>query len=494
MEIHPVKTILLPCRQKSIIQSDTSYSSPCKGGAGWRVFFFLFLACAVFLLTSCGVMKNYERPTDIQTDGLYGNAQTGNTEQSLGAKAWREFFTDPTLQALIERGLAQSVSMRQLDLQIQEAQEYLKCSKLAYIPSLAFTPQGQLSSMDWNKPSKFYTLPLTASWQIGSFGQLRNAKKTAEVGVEQTRTARQAVQQALVANIANLYYTLCMLDAEIATSEKTVSNWRESVLLTKQLMAAGRSNKAAVAQTEANCYSVETSLLDLRQAVIEAENALCTILGEAPHHIQRTSLDSFRAPQQLETGVPMSLLANRPDVKQAELKLASAFYAVNSAKAAFYPSLTISGTLGFTNNGGSVEINPGKWIWNALGNLVQPIFQNGRLRAQKKVAIMQQEEAKMAFQQSLVAAGNEVNTALVKLQTAQGKESLIAAQIRSLNDALTATEALYKDNVSRQVNYLNVLTAQTGLYGAQLGQISNQLAIVQATIEVYQALGGGSLE
>ena len=438
-------------------------------------------------------MRNYERPTDIRTDGLYGSAQVGNSEQGLGAKAWREFFTDPQLQALIERGLSQNLSMRQLDLQIQEAQEYLKCSKLAYIPSLAIAPQGQLSSFDWSKPLKFYTVPLSASWQIGSFGQLRNAKKTAEVGVEQTRVAQQAVQQALVANIANIYYSLCMLDAQLAISEQTAKNWRESVELTRKLMAAGRSNKAAVAQSEANCYSVEANLLDLREGIIEAENALCTILGEAPHHIERSSLRSFQAPTAIETGIPLALLQNRPDVRQAELQLASKFYAVNSAKASFYPALTLSGTLGFTNNGSSIELNPGKWLWNALGQLAQPIFQNGRLRAQKRVAEMQQEEAKMAFQQSLVAAGNEVNTALVKLQTAQGKRQFIDGQIRALNDAVQATEALYKDNVSRQVNYLNVLTAQTGLLSAQLGQLANQYAVISATIELYQALGGGSL-
>ena len=189
----------------------------------------------------------------------------------------------------------------------------------------------------------------------------------------------------------------------------------------------------------------------------------------------------------------MALLQNRPDVRQAELKLANSFYNVNLAKAAFYPSLTISGTLGFTNSGGGIIVNPGKFIWNALGQLTQPLFANGALRAKKKVAEMQMEEAKMAFQQSLIAAGNEVNTALATLQKTTGKQDLISAQITALSDALQATEALYRDNVSRSVNYLNVLTAQTGLLSAQLGQISNQFATVQATINLYQALGGGSI-
>ncbi len=369
-----------------------------------------FIICYLLFmisLTGCGLYKNYERPEDIRTDGLYGSAQVGNTEQSLGAKAWREFFTDPTLQALIERGLSQNANMRQVDLQIQEAQAYLKVAKLAYIPSLSLAPQGQLSSMDWNKPLKFYSVPLTATWQIGSLGSLRNAKKSAQVALEQSKTVRQAVQQNLVSNIANLYYTLCSLDAQLALSQTTAKNWRQSVEMTKKLMEAGRSNKAAVSQTEANCLSVEASVLDLEDAIRQTENALCTILGEAPHHIERTSLASFQAPAVIETGIPLALLQNRPDVKQAELQLASAFYAVNSATANFFPSLTISGTLGFTNNGGALELSPGQWIWNALGQLLQPIFQNGRLRAQKKVAKLKQEEAKIAFQQSLVAAGNE---------------------------------------------------------------------------------------
>ena len=463
-------------------------SSPFGEGAGVR----LLLLSTLFLMSSCGLYKSYERPTDLQTAGLYGDAQRGDSEESLGAKAWREFFTDPTLQQLIERALSQNLSMRQLDLQIQEAQEYLKCSKLAYIPSLSIAPQGQLSSMDWNKPLKFYTVPLTASWQVGSIGTLRNAKKSAEVGVEQTRTARQAVQQALVANVASIYYSLCMLDAQLSISQHTAENWRESVELTRKLMEAGRSNKAAVAQSEANCLSVEANLLDIQQGIIEAENALCTILGEAPHHIERTSLASFQTPAAVETGVPLALLQNRPDVRQAELALASKFYAVNSAKAAFYPALTISGTLGFTNNGSTVELDPGKWIWNALGSLMQPIFQNGRLRAQKRVAIMQQEEAKLAFQQALVAAGNEVNTALVKLQTAEGKKAYLDKQVLALVDAVDATTALYRDNVSRSVNYLNVLTAQTSLLNAQLSQLANQYTIISATIDLYQALGGGA--
>ena len=450
----------------------------------------IIIALSTLVLSSCGMYTKYQRPTDISVEGLYGSAQSGDSV-GVGAKAWREFFTDPTLQALIDSALHKNSSLRQVDNQILESQAYLKVSKLAYIPALQFTPSGTLSAWDWNSPSKIYSLPVSASWQIGSLGYLRNNKWKAEVGLQQVQEARQAVQQSLVANIANLYYTLCMLDAELAVSEETVVKWRKLLQHTKDLMNAGRSNKAAVAQYEANCYSVESSVLDLKQAITEAENALCTILGEAPHHIERQSLATFVAPAQMETGIPMLLLSNRPDVKQSELALASAYYDVHIARSSFYPSLNITGTLGFTNSAGSVIINPGKFIWNAVASLAQPIFQNGRLRAQYKVAKLEEENKRLDFCQTLIAAGNEVNTAVTKLQTVQGKKQFIVGQVQSLQDAVTATEALFLNSTS--VNYLNVLTAQTSLLSAQLGQISNDYAEIQATIQLYQALGGGSL-
>lgn len=453
---------------------------------------FTLIATAA-LMCSCSLYKNYERPADISTDKLYGQQAgtdgEGSNAQSLGDQAWRTVFTDPTLQALIEKGLTQNTDMRTAALQIEEAEAALQAAKLAFLPNLVFGPQGSLSGYDWGKTVKAYTLPVSASWQIDIFGSLRNAKKRSQMQLLQSQTYKQAVQVKLVAAIANYYYTLAMLDEQLRISEQTVVNWKKNVDITKALMEAGESNDAAVSQSEANYYAVCTQVVDLKQQIREIENSFSTLLAETPGHIQRGTLTAWQAPRTVQTGVPAELLARRPDVKAAEYTLAAAFYATNEARAAFYPGLTLSGTIGWTNSEGMV--NPGKWIWNALGSLTQPLFMNGKLRAQLKVSKAQQEEAKLAFQQALIGAGAEVNTALSKIQNNKDKESLYASQIASLERAVKSTQALM---LNSPTNYLQVLTAQQSLLAAQLSQVSNRFSCIQGTIELYQALGGGTAE
>lgn len=138
---------------------------------------------------------------------------------------------------------------------------------------------------------------------------------------------------------------------------------------------AGKTGEQAVAQSEANLRSVQSSLVSLTEQVSIIENTLCSLLGETPHTIERGTLDAQSFPENLSVGLPIQLLGNRPDVRQAESALAEAFYATNEARSAFYPSVTLSGSIGFTNNSGMMIVNPGKWLLNAVGSLVQPIFQ-----------------------------------------------------------------------------------------------------------------------
>lgn len=450
------------------------------------------LIVATALLCSCNLYKNYERPTDISTENLYGataDVPQNEEEQGLGEQAWRTVFTDPALQALIEKGLAQNTDMRTTALQIEEAEAALQAAKLAFLPNLVFGPQGSLSGYDWGKTVKAYTLPLSASWQIDVFGSLRNAKKRAQMQLLQSQTYRQAVQVKLIAAIANYYYTLTMLDEQLRISEETSEVWKKNVATTKALMAAGESNDAAVSQSEANYYGVCTQVVELKQQIREVENSFSALLAETPGAIRRGRISDWQAPSCLQIGVPVSLLSRRPDVKAAEYTLAAAFYSTNEARAAFYPGLTLSGTLGWTNSEGMV--NPGKWIWNAMGSLTQPLFMNGKLRAQLKVSKAKQEEAKLAFQQSLLTAGAEVNTALAKIQNNRAKEALYASQISSLERAVKSTQALM---LNSPTNYLQVLTAQQGLLSAQLSQVGNRFSCIQGVIELYQALGGGATE
>lgn len=441
------------------------------------------------LLSSCGLYRSYERPSDIQTDSLYRSDRTlPGDSAGIGTLNWREVFTDPQLQKLIEKGLAQNTDMLSAQLTIEQAEASLKAAKWAYIPSLTFTPSGTFAAYDWDKATKTYEIPVTASWQLDLFGSLHNAKKGAQAQLANSQAYKQAVQSSLVAAIANYYYSLAMLKDQLQISIETEQSWRENVRITRALMEAGQSNLAAVSQTEANYYSICTNITDLKQEISGLEDEFSSLLGETPQKYPIGTLEQFNTPKTISAGVPLIALANRPDVKQAETNLAVAYYATNEARSAFYPAITIAASLGWTNDLGTVIKNPGEWLWSAIGSLTQPLFQNGQLRAQYKISKAQQEQAKLSFQQTLLDAGVEVNAALTKIDATTEKETLYAKQVEALEKAVESTQQLM---INSSTNYLEVLTAQQSLLSAQLTQVSNKFEEVQAVIELYQALGGG---
>lgn len=462
------------------------------------------LGAALVFLTGCsttrkGVLSTYERPADIATDGIYGDAQSA-TDQSLGDLSWREVFTDTQLQALIEKALTQNVNVKNTDLRLQEVQYALKASKLAFIPSLSFAPQGTVTKMfdPYDRSqyagmtagnTKSYSLPLSFGWQNVNFFQLRNAKKDAKVSLEQMQNAKQAVQAQLVAAVAQLYYNLCMLDEQLSMMQQTEANWATYVDMQHKLMTAGQANAAAVASIEATHLSIKSSVITLQDNIRILENNLSTLLGESSQRYSRSSLSGFHAPTVMSTGLPIQILSRRPDVRDAELTLAKSFYDVASARAAFWPSISLSANGQFTNSLGSAIINPGMMIGNALASLAQPIFANGRLRANLKITKAEYEVAANDFQQAVIEAGNEVNTANVELTSAQEQEELLAGQVNALQRALDATQQLYTYG---NTNYLNVITAQNSLIQARMSYLQNRMDAIQATISLYQALGGGT--
>lgn len=460
---------------------------------------FILLAVAGLVLTSCGIYTKYQRPEDITTDGLYGHDLDGQSLDSLSLFAasdttsiaslsWRELFTDPQLQSLIEQALQGNTDLLSAQQRIKEAEATLMSAKLSYLPSFMLTPQGGVSSFDNSKGSWTYSGIASASWEVDIFGKLTNAKRRSKALYLQSLEYEQAVSTSLIANVANLYYTLLMLDEQYRISEETAASWRESVRTMRAMMAAGMTNEASVSQSEANCRQVEASLLDLRQQVKEVENSLSILLGDVPGTIERGRLAGQEFPQELAVGVPLQLLSRRPDVKSAELSLASAFYSTNAARSAFYPSITLSGTAGRTNSAGSMIVNPGKLLFSAIGSLTQPLFNKGLNVAQLKIAKAQQEEARLAFQQALLNAGSEVNNALTQVQVARGKTELRARQITSLETTVRSTRLLMQHGTS---TYLEVLTAQQGLLSAQLTQVADRFDEIQGIINLYQALGGG---
>ena len=453
----------------------------------------LYMLCATALLSSCHIYKSYDRPEDITASGLYRDPAADNDTlasdtTNFGNLPWREVFTDPQLQSLIEQGLKQNTDLLSAALNVKAAEASLMSARLAYAPSIGLSPQGTISSFDKNAATKTYSLPVTASWQVDLFGQLLNSKRNAQVTLKQTKAYRQAVQTQVIANIANMYYTLLMLDRQLEITQATAEVLKRNAETVQALSERSTYTSAALAQSKAAYAQVVASIPDIEQSIRETENALSTFLGEAPHAIKRGVLEAQALPEELSAGIPLQLLSNRPDVKAAEMSLASCYYNTNSARAAFYPSIVLSGSAGWTNSAGSMIVNPGKFLASAVGSLTQPLFNKGQIMAQYRIAKAQQEEASLSFQQALLNAGSEVNDALVACQTSKAKTLLFEKQIQSLEKALESTSLLMEHGTT---TYLEVLTARQSLLSAQLSQTANRFTEIQSVINLYQALGGG---
>lgn len=448
-----------------------------------------FLIVATLMLSSCGIYNKY-KPVTEAPDKLFGEEVATDSLNSLAGLSWQEMFTDPQLQELIELGLQRNTDLQSAHLRVKEAEASLLSAKLSYLPSFFLSPQGTVSSFDKGKAAQTYSLPVTASWEIDIFGRLTNAKRRAKAVYEQSKEYEQAVHTQLIASIANVYYTLLMLDAQYEIMLTTEASWKESVDATRAMKAAGMVTEAALAQTEAAYYSIQTSVLDMKEQINQAENSMSLLLADVPHRIPRGKLVNQAMPENFSVGVPLQVLAKRPDVRSAELALAQAFYSTNSARSAFYPSITLGGSAGWTNSAGSAIINPGKFIASAVASLTQPLFNRGQNIAQLKIAKAQQEEARLSFEQALLNAGSEVNNALTQYQVAQDKSKYFERQVMSLQTAVKSTRLLMQHG---NTTYLEVLTAQQSLLSAQISQVANRFTEIQGLITLYQALGGGRM-
>ena len=453
------------------------------------------LMCATALLSSCHIYKSYDRPEDITAAGLYRDTTAVNDTlaadtANFGNLPWREVFTDPQLQALIEQALANNPDLRSAALNVKKAEAALMSARLAYAPTLALSPQGTVSSWDKGKATQTYSLPVTASWQIDLFGQILNPKRGAQVSLKQTQFYEQAVQTQVIANVANMYYTLLMLDRQLQITESTADILKKNVETVEAMKDAGIYNttSAGVEQTRAAYAQVLASLPGMRQSIRETENALCLMLNQPAQEIERGVLENQQLPTEFSAGIPLQLLSNRPDVKAAEMSLAASYYDTNSARAAFYPQITLSGSAGWTNSAGSAIVNPGKLLASAIVSLTQPLFYRGANIASLKQAKAQEEQSKIQFQTTLLKAGNEVSNALYQYQMTSEKAISREIQVNSARKAAEDTKELFNLGTS---TYLEVLSAEQSYLSAQTSEVSDTFDRMQAVISLYQALGGG---
>lgn len=437
------------------------------------------------MFTGCSTYSRYHR-AEIPTENLYRTLPAGIDTVTIASMSWREMFTDRKLQSLIETGIKQNTDLNVARLRVEAAEAALITAKLSYLPSLGINAEGGGSRYD-GTTAKTYNVGASTSWELDIFGRLTAAKRGAVAALQGSRDYQQAVQTQLVATIADSYYTLSMLDTQMAINNRTLENWRATVRTLEALKKVGKANEAGVLQAKANVMQLESSQLAIRKSISETENALSAILAMPSHSIERNNLTEASFPDTISIGVPLQLLSNRPDVRQAEMELAQAFYATNVARAAFYPNITLSGTLGWTNNGGGVITNPGQWLLNVIGSITQPLFNRGVNIANLNIAKSRQEEAKLLFRQALLNAGKEVNDALTVWQTAKSQIEIGERRVSVLNEAVRKTKLLMCHSGA---TYLEVLTVQQSLLDAEQTQVQNIFGKIQGAIKLYHALGG----
>ena len=442
----------------------------------------VILAAAALVLGSCGLYREYERPQTEFADSLYRRIDTGKDSVSIAEISWEDFFTDAILKDWIRLGLEHNTDLNMARLKVTEAEAALTAARGAFLPGA----NASLNAGAGAGSGADLSVTLTAGWEADIFGKLTNAKRKAAEAVEQSVAYRQAVQTQLVATIANTYYTLLMLDEQMSVSQRTYDNWKENIRTMEALKRAGKTNEAAVLQAKSNQLNVGSSMLDLEESILQTENAMAALIGIVPTTIRRGHLNDQNFPIEFSTGVPSLLLSKRPDVRQAESALAQAYYATNIARASFYPQLSLSGTLGWTADGASVD--PGRFIANIAASVLQPVFNKRNLKANLIKAQAQQEEAMYQFKQTILDAGMEVNNALIQWQTALEKTDVDRQQVIHLQAAVWNTQLLMKHGGA---TYIEVLTAQQKLLQAELAEASDKFAQIQAIVNLYHALGGG---
>lgn len=448
-----------------------------------RTIKYILLLFAISCLGGCGLYSKWD--SAYIEYGVEKICVLDTITPHIAEMSWKELFTDQYLVDWIDTALCRNTDLRTAQYKVEQAAATLKASHLAFLPSAGVNIEGSVSN---NSSNRFQIAP-AASWEIDIFGKQRNLKKGAEATYYASEAYRQAVRTSLISAVANGYYTLLMLDEQLDISERTLMTWDENIRVLQALKRAGRTNEAAVLQARANRMKVENAAITLRQQISAQENAIKSLLLDPEANMTRGKFEHQNFPDSLSKAIPVKLLSNRPDVREAVYQLQKCFYDVNVMKAAFYPSLTLTGSAGWTTSSGGGVGNPSAWIANLLGSISAPIFNRGTNDANLKIAKAEYEIASLNFQQKLLDAGMEANNALTSWQTARDRLALDKKQIVALKGAVHNTRLLMRNT---NTNYLEVLTAQQRLLEAELTEAADRYDAIQAIISLYHALGGGT--
>ena len=451
------------------------------------------ICVAALSLVGCDTIKSlhskYQSQATIPADVFGSNVKVTADNTVMTEMSWREFFTDPLLQRLIDTALVRNTDMNSARIAIQQSEASLAAAKQAFFPSVYFAPSGSISSFGGSSPSKTYSLPLQVNWDIDAFGSIKSKKRKSEAVLKQAQIAEQAVRANIISAVAQQYSTLLLLDQQLEILLATDSLWNISLETQKILWENGKSYSTAVNQMESSYLGVKTSIVDTRRNIRQVENAICRLLAITPQPIERSRLGLYPLPRRFNTGISGQMLLNRPDIKLADLAMEEAFYDTQTARAAFFPNISLQGLAGWTNSAGSAVVNPGKILLNAVASLTQPIYAQGKLKANLKINKLNQEDLINDYVQTVIDAGSEVNEALADCLAAVEKHGYYHRQVAVLKEAYKGTHELMDNG---KASYLEVLTAQESLLSAQLNEATNMYNGAMGIIALYIALGGAT--
>lgn len=441
-------------------------------------------------LPSCRVATNKYKAPEVDTQDLYRSYNNTDTT-SIANIPWREYFKDPALQALIDEALHNNFDLQIAVTRIRQAEAGLSIAHGALFPNVALVGQYQQDKSLVNSYHKEqFFLGAAVSWEADIWNKLNSQKKAQYAKLMGTQAYRDLIQTSLIANVATSYYSLLALDEQLKVTQETVQLLEETSATMEAMMQAGLLTAAAVEQNKALTYATKVSIPDLEINIRKLENSMSFLLGRKPGEITRSTLGFQKVPDELKYGIPVQMLAKRPDVLQAELGFRSAFELTNVARANFYPSLKLNtGTIvGFGATTLTNFFKPDNLLASVIVGLTQPIFAQNQIRGQLKIANAQQEEALLTFQETVLTASREVSDILYTFETSLTKNDVRKKQIESLINSVDYTKLLLQ---AGEANYIEVLTAEQNLLQAQIGQVSDKLEQLQASVNLYRALGGG---
>ena len=458
----------------------------------------VFLLLVTVLLNSCKIRQDYERPKDIVEEKLYRTDLLPKDSTSIAQLSWKEIFTDAVLQKHISKALENNLDIRIALQNIASAEAYLKQSKAAYAPTFTVGPGYTFQTQSLNTQfgqiigERRYVnqFDVTASlgWEADIWGKIKGQQKAQMATYLGTVAAHQAVKSSLVASVATAYYQLLSLDEQKKIIQNTIEVRKKNLETTQALKTAGTLTEVAVQQSEALVYNAEASLISLDVQIQILENTISLIMGEPSQKIERTALSSQNFNLKTDLGYPISLLANRPDVKQAEFNLINALELTNSAKAQFYPTLKITGNTGLQ----SVDIDhlfSGNSLFASLvAGLAQPVLNKRQIKTNYEVSLANQEKAYLNFRKSILSAGREVSNALTMYTSQDQFITLKKKEMEAYKKSVNDSQELVNYGMA---NYLEVLNASVNQLNAELNIANAEYVKLQSAVELYRSLGGG---